>query len=123
MGEFRGLYIYLRHFSVRCYAFTMTRIARVIYPHHITQRGNHRQIVLFCDEDYRWSRIRAHFSGQDDNLVQVTPLLDLISDRKSLVQLSPVEEVLARILKGKSLDRRLSMNSFVYCLQNAKESS
>ena len=34
----------------------MARIARVIapgYPHHITQRGNRRQDVFFCDDDYR----------------------------------------------------------------------
>ena len=33
----------------------MARLARVIlpeYPHHIIQRGNRRQDVFFCDEDY-----------------------------------------------------------------------
>lgn len=33
----------------------MARIARVIAPgisHHITQRGNRRQLTFFCDEDY-----------------------------------------------------------------------
>jgi len=33
----------------------MARLARVIlpgYPHHITQRGNRRQDVFFCDDDY-----------------------------------------------------------------------
>lgn len=33
----------------------MPRIARVVvpnYPHHITQRGNRRQRVFFCDGDY-----------------------------------------------------------------------
>ena len=31
------------------------RIARVVVPetpHHITQRGNRRQEVFFCEEDY-----------------------------------------------------------------------
>jgi len=34
----------------------MTRVARVVAPgvhHHITQRGNRRQLTFFCDEDYR----------------------------------------------------------------------
>jgi putative transposase len=34
----------------------MARIARVIapgFPHHVTQRGNRRQQVFFCDEDYQ----------------------------------------------------------------------
>ena len=33
----------------------MPRLARVIlpgYPHHIIQRGNRRQDVFFCDDDY-----------------------------------------------------------------------
>jgi putative transposase len=32
----------------------MPRIARVVvpgWPHHVTQRGNHRQTVFFCDHD------------------------------------------------------------------------
>lgn len=34
----------------------MSRIARVVLPdipHHVTQRGNRRQQVFFCDDDYR----------------------------------------------------------------------
>jgi REP element-mobilizing transposase RayT len=33
----------------------MARLARVIAvgaPHHVTQRGNRRQQVFFCDDDY-----------------------------------------------------------------------
>ncbi len=33
----------------------MARLARVVasgYPHHVTQRGNRRQPVFFCDDDY-----------------------------------------------------------------------
>ena len=35
----------------------MARIARVVVPcipHHITQRGNRRQEVFFCQEDYNF---------------------------------------------------------------------
>ena len=34
----------------------MARLARVVaagVPHHVTQRGNRRQSVFFCDDDYR----------------------------------------------------------------------
>ena len=34
----------------------MARMARVVapgYPHHVTQRGNRRQLTFFCEEDYR----------------------------------------------------------------------
>jgi len=33
----------------------MARLARVVapgYPHHVTQRGNHRQQTFFCEQDY-----------------------------------------------------------------------
>lgn len=35
----------------------MARMARVVvpgYPHHVTQRGNHRLKTFFCDDDYRY---------------------------------------------------------------------
>ena len=35
--------------------FVMARLARVVIPgvtHHVTQRGNRRQEVFFCEEDY-----------------------------------------------------------------------
>jgi len=34
----------------------MARLARIVvpgYPHHVTQRGNRRQVTFFCDDDYR----------------------------------------------------------------------
>ncbi|TNE56598.1 MAG: transposase [Alphaproteobacteria bacterium] len=34
----------------------MARISRIVvpgHPHHVTQRGNRRQDVFFCDDDYR----------------------------------------------------------------------
>ena len=41
-----------------CYAVGMARQARIVLPgvaHHVTQRGNCRQDVLFVDDD----RLRA----------------------------------------------------------------
>jgi putative transposase len=37
----------------------MARLARVVVPglpHHVTQRGNGRGRVFFCDDDYRLYR-------------------------------------------------------------------
>lgn len=46
----------------------MARIARVVIPgipHHITQRGNRRQRVFFCDDDYRfYRRLMAEFCSK-----------------------------------------------------------
>ena len=44
-------------------------------------------------EDYRWSSARAHLQGQDDKLVRVAPLLGIISDWKSYLELSSNDEV------------------------------
>ncbi len=42
----------------------MARLARVVasgLPHHVTQRGNRRQPVFFCDDDYRaYAQLRGH---------------------------------------------------------------
>ena len=47
----------------------MARLARVVlpgYPHHITQRGNRRQDVFFCDEDYRhYLDLLKEYCGQE----------------------------------------------------------
>jgi len=45
-------------------------------------------------EDYRWSSVHAHLSGKDDELTkEVAPLLELVPDWRSFLQLTPPEEV------------------------------
>jgi len=48
----------------------MARLARVVlpgYPHHITQRGNRRQEVYFCDEDYQhYLELLKEWCGQEN---------------------------------------------------------
>ncbi len=39
--------------------------------------------------DYRWSSIRAHYAGEDDELTKVAPLLELV-DWHSFLKLGPV---------------------------------
>ena len=42
-------------FAALSYIVSMPRIARAVavgYPHHITQRGNYRQVVFERDKDY-----------------------------------------------------------------------
>ncbi len=47
----------------------MARIARIVipgYPHHITQRGNRRQAVFFCDDDYaEYLHLIAHWCREE----------------------------------------------------------
>lgn len=46
----------------------MTRMARVVVPgipHHVTQRGNRRQKVFFCDSDYHlYIQLLRHYSSK-----------------------------------------------------------
>ena len=48
----------------------MARIARVVIPgipHHVTQRGNRRQRVFFCDDDYLlYRRLMTEFCRKHD---------------------------------------------------------
>ncbi len=89
----------------------MARMARTVFegvPHHITQRGNRRQQVFFCDDDYLiylnlistychlgkvdiWAYwlmlrrngdglVRAHLKQEDAGIMTVKPMLDRIED-------------------------------------------
>ncbi len=43
----------------------MARVVAVDMPHHVTQRGNRRQQVFFCDEDYEAYRLLLTESCQN----------------------------------------------------------
>jgi putative transposase len=63
-------------------------------------------------EDYPWSSARAHLRGEDDQLVNVTPLLQLIPDWSGFLQLSSDEEI-ALIQSHERTGRPLGKNKFV----------
>ena len=66
----------------------MARIARIVapgYPHHITQRGNHREERFFSDEDYQqYLNLRAEWCSRvivaiwAYCLMSVSPLVEMI---------------------------------------------
>ncbi len=68
-GTFPGI-IWFTCPNVPVQGGTMARLARVVIPgipHHITQRGNRRQRVFFCDDDYRfYRRLMAEFCSMYD---------------------------------------------------------
>ncbi len=41
--------------------------------------------IVKAAENYPWSSARAHLSGQDDGLIQVVPLLEIVSDWSSFL--------------------------------------
>jgi putative transposase len=47
--------------------------------------------MLQGPEDYPWSSARAHLQGEDDQLVNVVPLLQLIPDRASFFSFHPMK--------------------------------
>jgi len=44
-------------------------------------------------EDYRWSSVHAHLREKDDELTKVAPLLELVPEWRSFLQLTLPEEV------------------------------
>ena len=69
-------------------------------------------------EDYQWSSARAHLIGKDDSLVQVAPLLKLITDWHSFLQLTPQAE-LDQIHRHERTGRPLGNGDFIEKLETA----
>ncbi len=66
--------------------------------------------------DYRWSSAHAHLTGKNDGLVNVPPLLDRIADWRSLLILSPPDEV-DKIHRHENTGRPLGESGFVENLE------
>jgi len=68
--------------------------------------------------EYRWSSAHAHLVGQDDDLVQVKPLLDLVPDWHSFLMLTPEHEV-DLLHRHESTGRPLGKDAFIDQLEIA----
>jgi putative transposase len=68
--------------------------------------------------EYRWSSAHAHLVGQDDDLVQVKPLLGLVPDWHSFLMLSPEHEV-DLLHRHESTGRPLGEDTFIDQLEIA----
>jgi putative transposase len=73
---------------------------------HLTERA----------EDYRWSSVHAHLNGEDDNLTQARPLLDVVGNWREFLQLTDEEEI-KRFKQHENSGRPLGENSFVDMLE------
>ena len=49
--------------------------------------------IVSTPAQYRWSSAHAHLVGKNDNLTEVLPLLDMISDWEDFLRLSTAEEL------------------------------
>ena len=69
-------------------------------------------------EDYRWSSARAHLAGKDDELVNVSPLLELVPDWRQFLKLSTSEE-LDLLYRHERTGRPMGDSGFVEKLEQA----
>ena len=102
----------------------MARIARMVapgFPHHITQRGNRRQITFFCEEDYseyiEWSSATAHINGQDDGFVKVAPILERVADWYAFLKAKTGAEEVRSLQQHERTGRPLGNKHFIDALE------
>jgi len=69
-------------------------------------------------EEYSWSSVRAHLTGQDDDLVTVKPLLKMVDDWRKFLSSSSTEEVNALIRRHEQTGRPLGSAKFIHRLEN-----
>jgi len=71
-------------------------------------------------EDWRWSSVRAHLAGQDDNLVIVQPVLDRIQNFANFLQPKAAEEEedFAELRNSERTGRPLGPEDFVAGLES-----
>jgi len=71
-------------------------------------------------EAYRWSSAKAHMEGKDNELVKVSPLLELVSDWRDYLRLSDESEIKFMHLHEKT-GRPLGGVTFMKALENQLE--
>ena len=68
---------------------------------------------------WKWSSARAHLTGTDDQLVNVSPLLAMVGDWKRFVSCAAEDEKVINIRKHERTDRPLGGESFIATLEAA----
>jgi putative transposase len=69
-------------------------------------------------QDWPWSSVRAHLSGEDDGLVIVRPLLDRVGDFRALLQPDARDEAsFATLRRSETTGRPLAAEDFVRDLE------
>jgi putative transposase len=70
---------------------------------------------------WRWSSARAHFAGVDDELVKVSPLLELAGDWKLFLSSGGEEDKMNHIRRHERTGRPLGSDGFVEKLESTLE--
>jgi len=69
-----------------------------------------RARLVSTAESWKWSSAGAHLSGKDDNLVRVTPLLEIAGDRRLLLSEMEDEALISSFRKHERTGRPLGVN-------------
>ena len=69
--------------------------------------------LCLMPQDWRWSSVHAHLSGQDDELVTVKPMLDRVSDWYAYLNEKPDADVEDLLIKHGCTGRPLGDNRFI----------
>ncbi len=65
-------------------------------------------------EDWRWSSVRAHLAGRDDELVRVAPLIERTAGRfADLIETAPSTEALSALRAAETIGRPLGSPAFL----------
>jgi putative transposase len=64
-------------------------------------------------QDWRWSSVRAHLTGQADGLTRLAPIADRFPRFADLLALDPDEATFERLRRAESIGRPLGDGSFV----------
>ena len=76
-----------------------------------------RADIVKCPCEYKWSSARAHVKGEDDQFVDVAPLLSLVPDWESFLTGADSAEMQEHIKKHSRTGRPLGSNAFFDRLQ------
>ena len=68
-------------------------------------------------EDWRWSSVRAHLRGESDALVDVRPILELVSDWPAYLALSDQPDTVATLQADSNTGRPAGSAAFVTALE------
>jgi len=80
-----------------------------------------RARLVSTAESWKWSSAGAHLSGKDDNLVRVTPLLEIAGDRRLLLSEMEDEALISSFRKHERTGRPLGSESFITTLESQLE--
>src|SRR4030043_744495 len=82
-----------------------------------------RAKLVLQPEDYPWSSASAHFSGRDDMLVKVAPLLEMVDNWAEILRAEIEDKKLKEIQRHECTGRPLGDVSFVERLESVSGGS